>query len=802
MVPATSGINFALAAARCIDRQKDLIFEKSWYSAFKDGRLVQTLRSKLITEIFLCGALTNISVFATAMDAARFGYNITIVEDCLGYRNKARHVEAMRKLIEFTGCKVIKSEDLIEEFQQRANKKQATPDSRPRPFGRTNESANAGLEQMMAQSDMRSEGSSRHSRPPSAFTGRPFKPVAVSETVGSSSSTIEADEDQPPEPEFRLKPPEVKRERVKNNVKTRSRKTVPRVPVNTEAAAEEEAPPEKTKSHILEVDAILGAASKALQNLTVSDATPTSEMVSKERATSPQSKPTAEPQTSDSIPMSPAQQVEMEKNTFIEAGLTPLCEGDTAIIRDLLDEDLAKDIFEKVRDEVWWQKMRHQGGDVPRLVAVQGETGKDGSIPIYRHPADESPLLLPFSPTVSLIKAQAEKKLGHTVNHVLIQFYRDGRDYISEHSDKTLDISPNTFIANVSLGAQRTMVFRTKKPEKLSKDESTATSSSDAGPPRRSQRAALPHNSMCKMGLMTNMRWLHAIRQDKRMLSEKTKEELAFDGGRISLTFRSIGTFLDKDQLKIWGQGAVAKTKDEARQIINGDSVESEKMIRAFGKENHASDFDWKEWYGTGFDVLHINNSPKLFLSGDSVANARVKMMLAEHNIPWSEGKISPPFNWKVERTSSNESEIPTSLPLKFVENDPSRSTVIGDVAIMLYIDAVYGSKEAAKSPQELAKQYTRFHQCEEIKKSTLDSKLLDKELKLWEGYAKESDYIAGDTISIADAALWPILHDVKGKFSVKPRFPKLYEYYERLRRRNSVVGLLRADEDAEKGGD
>jgi len=273
--------------------------------------------------------------------------------------------------------------------------------------------------------------------------------------------------------------------------------------------------------------------------------------------------------------------------------------------------------------------MSHQGGDVPRLVCVQGEVAEDGSLPIYRHPADESPSLLPFSPYVSSIRDEVEKRLGHTVNHVLIQFYRDGTDHITEHSDKSLDIVPHTFIANVSLGAQRTMVFRTKKAAKVDGTSDNPTT------PRTIIRAPLPHNSMCKMGLVTNMRWLHGIRQDKRMASEKSQSELAFDGGRISLTFRLIGTFLDKHQQKIWGQGATSKTRNTANTVINGDTPEAESMIRAFGTENHSSEFDWNKVYGQGFDVLHISNSPKLFLSGDNIEDQRVMLALAEYGIKW-----------------------------------------------------------------------------------------------------------------------------------------------------------------------
>jgi len=248
---------------------------------------------------------------------------------------------------------------------------------------------------------------------------------------------------------------------------------------------------------------------------------------------------------------------------------------------------------------------------------------------------------------VAMIRDEVEKRLGHTVNHVLIQFYRDGTDHITEHSDKTLDIVPHTFIANVSLGAQRTMVFRTKK----SADLGGSTDDPPTSTPRKATRASLPHNSMCKMGLVTNMRWLHGIRPDKRMETEKSEAELAFNGARISLTFRLIGTFLDKHQQKIWGQGATSKSRDTAKTVINGNTPEAEAMIRAFGKENHCSEFNWKEFYGEGFDVLHISNSPRLFMSGDNIQDQRVKLALAEFGIEWyatlSSNSSSPSMNTK-----------------------------------------------------------------------------------------------------------------------------------------------------------
>ncbi|TFK46401.1 hypothetical protein OE88DRAFT_1667756 [Heliocybe sulcata] len=275
-------------------------------------------------------------------------------------------------------------------------------------------------------------------------------------------------------------------------------------------------------------------------------------------------------------------------------------EGDTDIVLHVLPDDLADVAFQKLKSEVKWNTMHHRGGEVPRLVAVEGAVNEDGSFPIYRHPADESPPLHPFSPTVSLIRDQVEKALNHPVNHVLIQLYRGGADYISEHSDKTIDVVKGSKIVNVSLGAQRIMVLQTKKDALLPSDGASHTPTS-----RVTQRIPLPHNSMFVMGLETNKKWMHGIRSDKRPESAKTDTEKYANGERISLTFRNIGTFLTADEAYIYGQGGKGKTKDDQRLVVNG-TEEAERLIQAFGAENHESNFDWEASYGQGFDVLHF----------------------------------------------------------------------------------------------------------------------------------------------------------------------------------------------------
>lgn len=478
--------------------------------------------------------------------------------------------------------------------------------------------------------------------------------------------------------------------------------------------------------------------------------------------------------------------------------------------------------------------MSHQGGEVPRLVAVQGEVDAEGNMPAYRHPADESPPLLPFTPAVAEIRAEVERQVGHPVNHALIQLYRDGGDYISEHSDKTLDIVRGSFIANVSLGAQRTMVFRTKRADKdyasrsgkaartppTAADETTSSepppASTTSQPPaprsRTTERAVLPHNSLCRMGPATNTRWLHAIRADKRLDRDKTAAELSHGGARISLTFRHIGTFLDGTQSLIWGQGAVSKTRAGARPALDGRSQAPDAaaaMLRAFGAENHAAaEFDWDRYYGAGFDVLHLGGaSPRLFASRDPVVNMRVAMMLAEFGVAYARG-------------STGAEGVGAEALIRFVDNDAARSTVEGGIAVMMYLDAVYGGQnernEKEVSREELGRRLTRFQRAAGLLDKwrvalELSSdaeagsssrcgcpKELSKELEVWDGYAREAGdaYIAGgERPSVADFALWPVLHDmVVARPGLVQRHRHLLAYYSRLKAGKAGLKVLGGD--------
>lgn len=269
---------------------------------------------------------------------------------------------------------------------------------------------------------------------------------------------------------------------------------------------------------------------------------------------------------------------------------------DSRLILDVLPVPLAQSAFEQVRDEVEWSDMQHHGGAVPRLVCIQGDVEADGVQPIYRHPADEQPALHDWTPAVRQIRDVVSARIGQPLNHALIQMYRGGGDFISEHADKTIDVARGSAIVNVSLGAMRTMVLRPKPRDGGRKIEGA----------RQSTRCPLPHASLFVLGWETNRRMTHEIRADKRRAEERSAEERSHGGARISITFRHVATFLTADG-KVFGQGARNKRRADAAAVVCDDPAEEEALLRAFSAENKNADFEWEEsLYGRGCDAVNF----------------------------------------------------------------------------------------------------------------------------------------------------------------------------------------------------
>ncbi|KAL9043836.1 MAG: hypothetical protein Q9214_002990 [Letrouitia sp. 1 TL-2023] len=328
-VGGTKGAELSDDILPYVDDSKDIHVTAHFYSAFDQTSLLTTLRMKLVTEVYLCGALTNVSVYSTAADAVQHGLDVTVIEDCLGYRNEQKHVDAMRQMADIMGVNGVDSEELIQESGG------VPPPDTENPMFTGPGVEGIALEglslkgQIPVNAAVEESGERRHSPPTNVS-----EPSAVEDKVA-----------------------EIQRDLYEKKSLT---------PQRVSLGSRDSWPP-------------------LSRTLGPKDAIGT---------------------------------------------------GDSRIIHSVINPPLSDRAFEFLRQEVRWQTMQHRSGKVPRLVAVQGEIEKDGSIPIYRHPADESPPLLPFTTTVRAIREELEATLKQPFNHALIQLYRNGEDNISEHSDK------------------------------------------------------------------------------------------------------------------------------------------------------------------------------------------------------------------------------------------------------------------------------------------------------------------------------------------------------------------------------
>ena len=100
----TAGFQFPAPLLAAINPERDIVLDKTAYSALESRELVLSFRSRFVTEVYICGSLSNVSVYATALDAVHNGFSVTLVEDCLGFRDFGRHREAMRRMADILGA--------------------------------------------------------------------------------------------------------------------------------------------------------------------------------------------------------------------------------------------------------------------------------------------------------------------------------------------------------------------------------------------------------------------------------------------------------------------------------------------------------------------------------------------------------------------------------------------------------------------------------------------------------------------------------------------------------------------------
>jgi len=133
--------------------------------------------------------------------------------------------------------------------------------------------------------------------------------------------------------------------------------------------------------------------------------------------------------------------------------------NDSSGILEYLPGFLDEDYFNSLKEEVTWHsktiKIFGKVHKQPRLISFQGNTG------IHYTYSGERNISSPWTPSVFEIKEILHKRLKLNFNSCLLNYYRDGQDSMSWHSDDEEELGTMPTIASLSFGASR--VFKYKK---------------------------------------------------------------------------------------------------------------------------------------------------------------------------------------------------------------------------------------------------------------------------------------------------------------------------------------------------
>lgn len=129
---------------------------------------------------------------------------------------------------------------------------------------------------------------------------------------------------------------------------------------------------------------------------------------------------------------------------------------DVLYVNDFYSEAEADKLFNSLVQEIAWeqQSIRMFGKQVPepRLTAWYGTA-------VYTY-SGKKMLPKPWIPTLLAVKNKIEETYGCDFNSVLLNYYRNGDEYMGWHTDNEKELGTQPVIASVSLGAVRPFDFR------------------------------------------------------------------------------------------------------------------------------------------------------------------------------------------------------------------------------------------------------------------------------------------------------------------------------------------------------
>lgn len=158
-------------------------------------------------------------------------------------------------------------------------------------------------------------------------------------------------------------------------------------------------------------------------------------------------------------------------------------------------------------------KMAGQTISIPRKQTAFGDSGLSytfSGVTVYCNP---------WLPLVRELKTAVEIAAQETFNFVLVNYYRNGLDYIGEHRDDETDLCSKSSIASMTFGCERDFVFR----------HSASRGKNATRKDIESVKISLSNGSLLLMKDPTNKMWYHSLPVRKNC-----------HGVRINLTFRNM----------------------------------------------------------------------------------------------------------------------------------------------------------------------------------------------------------------------------------------------------------------------
>ena len=123
-----------------------------------------------------------------------------------------------------------------------------------------------------------------------------------------------------------------------------------------------------------------------------------------------------------------------------------------------LSEGEAGQLFTDLKQQVIWQQsiisICGKPIKIPRLNAWYGDKSVTYEYSGHRFQSQ------PWLPCLWQLKKHLEQQVGHSFNSVLLNYYRNGHDSVTWHSDDEPELGQNPVIASISLGAERVFQFR------------------------------------------------------------------------------------------------------------------------------------------------------------------------------------------------------------------------------------------------------------------------------------------------------------------------------------------------------